>query len=176
MTFSRRTIVTPATIRLFGMVFVLAGGGHAPVKADDKPVAKWEYRVVTKDQIAELGKKDLAAGLNKLGEEGWELVVIDGGYIFKRLKPQTEKEIADVKLRIAIINRDIEMQKDRLAWSVRMLRMGYLSQQAVLAEQERLTRIELVLERTTRELDKLVPPPKEPIPVAPPPTERKAEK
>jgi hypothetical protein len=144
--------------------------------ADDKPVSKWEYRVVAKEQVVELGKNDLAVGLNKLGNEGWELVVVDGGYIFKRPKAQNDREIADLKLRIAILNRDIEMQKERLAWSSRMLKMGYLSNQAVNAEQERLERFELVLEKMNKDLDKLTAPPMEPIPVAPPPKERKVEK
>src|SRR5262249_25272463 len=41
--------------------------------------SKWEYRVLTKEQLAELGKKNLAAGLNKIGEEGWELVTVQSG-------------------------------------------------------------------------------------------------
>lgn len=53
--------------------------------------ATWEYKALVKSQITELGKTDLGAGLNALGDEGWELVAVDAGkgqatYIFKRAK------------------------------------------------------------------------------------------
>jgi hypothetical protein len=35
---------------------------------------RWQYKVVSEADILKLGKDDLAAGLNKLGEDGWELV------------------------------------------------------------------------------------------------------
>jgi len=163
--------------RPFDLVLLVAFTFPVPVVlAEDKPIPRWEYRVVTKDQVVELGKNDLAAGLNKLGNEGWELVVVDGGYIFKRSKVQYDKEIADLKLRIAILNRDIEMQKDRVAWSSRMLKMGYVSPPAVVAEKERLERYELILEKLNKDLDRMSAPPIEPIPLAPQPKERKTEK
>jgi hypothetical protein len=169
--------MTIALTRHFSIaLFAVLVGLGLVASADDKPLAKWEYRVVTKDQVAEIGKNDLAAGLNKLGSEGWELVVVDGGYIFKRPKLQNDRDIADLKLKIAILNRDIEMQKERVAWSNRMLKMGYMSNQAAAAEQERLERFELVLEKMTKDLDKLTVPPIEPIPLAPLPKERKADK
>jgi Bacterial type II/III secretion system short domain len=40
------------------------------------PGPKWEYKVLTKGEIAELANKDFAAGLNKLGDEGWELIAV----------------------------------------------------------------------------------------------------
>jgi Bacterial type II/III secretion system short domain len=52
----------------------------------------WEYKTLLKSQITELGKTDLGAGLNALGDEGWELVAVDrpekgtATYIFKRVK------------------------------------------------------------------------------------------
>jgi hypothetical protein len=39
-------------------------------------LVKWEYRVLTDDEISKLGKSKLEAGLNELGKEGWELVGI----------------------------------------------------------------------------------------------------
>jgi hypothetical protein len=159
--------VTTTTIRLFCVAMLASIGWQVPsLSADDKPVSKWEYRVLSRDQLVELGKNDLAAGLNKLGNEGWELAVVDGAYIFKRPKAQHEKEIAELKLRIAVLNSDIEMQKDRLAWTSRMFKMGYLSKQAVVAEQTRLENLELVLEKMNRDLERLVSPPIEPIPRA----------
>ena len=41
------------------------------------PAVKWDYSVQTKDEIAKLGGGQLRAGLNKLGEEGWELVSVE---------------------------------------------------------------------------------------------------
>src|SRR5438128_2347809 len=49
---------------------------------------KWEYRILTKEQIIELGKKDLAAGLNQLGDQGWELAAVETAFIFKRSRPR----------------------------------------------------------------------------------------
>jgi hypothetical protein len=59
---------------------------------------QWEYAVHDKDALAKLGGGDVAAGLNKLGDEGWELVAVDAhefasrrgrgveDFYFKRLK------------------------------------------------------------------------------------------
>ena len=53
-----------------------AAAAPVPEKAVS-PGPKWEYKVLTKDEIAGLSDKDFAAGLNKLGEEGWELVAVE---------------------------------------------------------------------------------------------------
>ena len=166
------------TIRRFFYIAVLAitGPNLSTAFAEDKPILKWEYRLLSKDQLLELGKNDLAAGLNKLGSEGWELTVVDGGYIFKRPKPQYDREIAELKLRISVLRSDIEMQKERLAWANRMGKMGYMPMVQVAAEQDRMERMELVLEKAKKDLEGLVAPPAEPIPVAPLPKERKPEK
>jgi hypothetical protein len=69
------------------------GGGKGGFKSSR---LKWEYQVLTRDKIG-LSGKELSAGMNKLGEEGWELVAIHppvtiGGtktqpeYYFKRTK------------------------------------------------------------------------------------------
>jgi len=53
---------------------------------------KWECKVMTELDVLKLGKDNLAAGLNSLGEEGWELItrVVEGDnarqFIFKRPK------------------------------------------------------------------------------------------
>jgi hypothetical protein len=71
-----------------------------PSGAAGQPAAtrvKWEYKVLSTSAIEKLGGEDgMAAGLNKLGEDGWELVAIDPGhvpppvklprYVFKRPK------------------------------------------------------------------------------------------
>ena len=53
------------------------------------PRPRWEYKVVPEADILKLGKEgqDLVAGLNKLGEENWELVGIEKTrFFFKRQK------------------------------------------------------------------------------------------
>ena len=69
-------------IRVVIALLVLAFGTVTitTLEAQDRPggAGKWEYRLLSKDRILELGKQDLVAGLNKLGQEGWELAGIDG--------------------------------------------------------------------------------------------------
>jgi hypothetical protein len=49
---------------------------------------KWEYKLVT-----DIECKKAAGELNKLGEEGWELIAIDFPYhYFKRPKVEAEEE------------------------------------------------------------------------------------
>jgi hypothetical protein len=162
-------------VRGLAIVFALGLNIHSS-HADDKPVITWEYRVVTKDQVIALGKNDLSVGLNKLGTDGWELVVIDGSYIFKRPKVQHDKEIAELKLTISLLLRDQEQQKERLAWSQRMLKKGFIGEAGVAAERIRLERYELALEKSQKELESLTAPPKEPMPLPPQPTEGKSKK
>lgn len=99
---------------------------------------RWEYRVLTKAKLLELGKNDLAAGLNQLGEEGWELVAVDRDftYIFKRPKDQLGKQIEDVKGQIALIEADVESLKDRVSWAERMAKKGFMTEQQVQAAQQ----------------------------------------
>ncbi len=63
-----------------GLLALCAGHGlaEAPAPAEKAAPAftgpKWEYKALSRDEIAELGKNDITAGLNKLGDEGWEMV------------------------------------------------------------------------------------------------------
>jgi hypothetical protein len=63
-----------------GLLALCAGHGlaEAPAPAEKAAPAfsgpKWEYKALTREEITELGQKDLTAGLNKLGDEGWEMV------------------------------------------------------------------------------------------------------
>jgi hypothetical protein len=155
-------------------VTVLAAGATWPAstRADEtrpNAVTAWEYRVVSKDQLLEWGKKDLAAGLNKLGNEGWELVVVDGGYIFKRPKEQLQRAAAEVKRRIALIESDVEAWKERVAWAERMVKRGYMTERQVNSERLRLREAESALESARDELKALPaeaqrPPEKLPMP------------
>src|ERR1700693_3625381 len=105
-----------------------------PVESRPDSAAKWEYQVLSKEQVIGPAKKDLAAGLNRLGSEGWELAAIDGAYIFKRPKEPGRQLTEHLKRAIPLIEADISLLKDRVGWAERMLRKGYLSQRQVEAE------------------------------------------
>jgi hypothetical protein len=61
-----------------GLLCLCVGHGLAeappPAEKTAPAVVKWEYRTLTRTAIADLANKDFAAGLNKLGDEGWEMV------------------------------------------------------------------------------------------------------
>jgi hypothetical protein len=76
---------------------------------------RWEYRVLTKEQLLDQGKKELTAALNSLGDEGWELVTAEPVYIFKRSRGRGQTQVEDLKRRLALAESDVEMQKDRVA-------------------------------------------------------------
>jgi len=119
----------------------------------------WEYRVLTKAQVMELGMQDLAAGLNRLGDEGWELAAVDSGYIFKR--PRLQRTLAEKKQQVAVAEADLEAKKDRVAWAERMVKKGLLSETQLQAERARLDQAQMTLERATRDLkSQLLPEPK----------------
>jgi hypothetical protein len=141
----------------------------AEAKPDTAP--RWEYRVLTKEQMLDLGKKDLATGLNKLGDEGWELVAVEPAFIFKRPKGQIQKQAADLKSLIDLLETDVDALRDRVAWAERMAKKGFMSANQVQAERTELHRAELALDKARRDLKILVPEPKEPAE-----KERKPEK
>ena len=88
-------------------IAVMGSGSCRVLAAEPKAeaVLRWEYRVFTKQQILDLGNKDLAAGLNKLGDEGWELAGIDGQYIFKRFKGPSGVQTEELRRRSCSPNR-----------------------------------------------------------------------
>jgi hypothetical protein len=51
-------------------------GGPAPAGAETARTT-WEQSVLTKEGVGKAGKGDCQAGLNALGEEGWELVSLE---------------------------------------------------------------------------------------------------
>jgi hypothetical protein len=121
----------------------------------------WEYRVLSKEQVIDLGKKDLAAGLNQLGGEGWELAAIDGVYIFKRATGRNLGQAEEIKTIIALLESDVESFQDRVAWCERMVKKGFMTEPQLRKEREALTRTEAALERARRELATLPVDPKE---------------
>ena len=91
--------------------FALLVFAAAVSAAEPKPavVYQWEYRVLSEEQVIALGKKDLTAGLNQLGDEGWELVTAGAHYIFKRPKDLAQKQAAEIKTRIGIAEADVQV-------------------------------------------------------------------
>ena len=68
----RNVIVIALALIALGTVTCLA---EAPAgKAAGRP--QWEYQTLSRVKVTELGKNDFAAGLNKLGDDGWELVAV----------------------------------------------------------------------------------------------------
>jgi hypothetical protein len=120
----------------------LAGGAPpaaaAPPEGPPDAAPRWEYRVLTHDQVIDLGKKDLAAGLNRLGDDGWELAAVDGAYIFKRPKGRRGEQVADARRRLALLEADVAGWQERVAWAQRMARKGFLSDRQLDAEELRL--------------------------------------
>lgn len=90
------------TILVFGVAIIADRGAEAiAVPAPTTTPYKWEYRALTEVELIALTEaKTVEAGLNKLGEEGWELAGIRSSgdstiaakknpqslYCFKRLK------------------------------------------------------------------------------------------
>jgi hypothetical protein len=92
----RNLIVIALALGGLGAVTCLA---EAPAgKAASRP--QWEYKTVTGDGLVELGKNE-QGGLNKLGDDGWELVAVTPGqgftkvaYYFKRPKAVDKRPAA----------------------------------------------------------------------------------
>lgn len=59
---------------------------------------KWEYRVLDWEEIASAARREEL--FNKLGLEGWELVMVtdDYAYIFKRPKADQPQKLPPIKL------------------------------------------------------------------------------
>jgi hypothetical protein len=135
------------------LVVWIVSGAPCSTRAEEPkaaPLVRWDYRVVTKEQLLELGNKDLVAGLNNLGDEGWELAAVDGVYIFKR--PIRSLTLEEVRQWVFVAQGDVEAWKDRVAWSERMVRKGYLNERRVEDERRQLHAAEFVLERAQKTL------------------------
>ncbi len=128
-------------------------------RGEDKPDVspKWEYRVLTKNQVLELGKNDLAAGLDKLGAEGWELAAVEPQYIFKRAKGPDRRSEQELKRVIAVAESDAQAWKDRVTWAERMVKKGYITERQLQAEREQLLRVEVLLDTARKALRDLRP-------------------
>ena len=145
-----KTIPLGFVFLVFGIVSTGSQGTALAAEPRSEALTRWEYRVVTKEQLLELGKKDLAAGLNKLGDEGWELVAIEPAFIFKR--PNQSQRIEEVKRRLVVAESILEAWKDRVSWSERMVKKGFMTEKQLLYEQARLQAAELTLEKARQDL------------------------
>ena len=138
-------------VKLLAIAFVGDISQLAARSAESLP--QWEYQVLTKAQILDVGKKDFAAGLNKLGDEGWELAAFDNAYIFKRPKVQQLAEV--LKLRLKLAESDVEQQKDRVQWAERMVKKGFLAVNQLKDEIRFLKELEIILEQADAEVKRL---------------------
>lgn len=90
----KRTSAVLLCLSLLSIAGVLFTSNHSPTQPPiAKKVTQWEYKfVLGLDLIDDKDKgvdylESAVKGLNKLGDEGWELAAKDGThYIFKRLK------------------------------------------------------------------------------------------
>jgi hypothetical protein len=143
------------------IIATVAGVGTLRVGAQPDTGLRWEYRVLSKDEILGAGNKDLAAGLNRLGDQGWELAAVDGAYIFKRLRSWRTVQIAALKAQLQLAEAELEMRRERTAWSERMQRKGFLSETRLEGERAALANAELTLEQARKALESvLLPEPK----------------
>jgi hypothetical protein len=137
---------------------------------------KWEYRILTREQVAELGKNDVKAGLNILGEEGWQLAAVEAAFIpekdskasaksaqFYLMRPKEPigAQREEAQKRIAMAKADLAQWEDRVAWCVRMAKKGYLTEAQVQADTARLMQAKAALDKAERELNQEPVPQKE---------------
>jgi hypothetical protein len=143
-------------------LIVFAVAGTAPAAAQSDATVRWDYRILSKVELLELGKQDLAAGLNHLGAQGWELAAIDTVYIFKR--PQRLVQVEALKQRCQLAESDAAQWKERVMWAERMVRKGLLSANQLEANKAQLSAAEIALDLARRDLDRylLVAPKEEP--------------
>jgi hypothetical protein len=141
----RRTAFTCAVViaACAAVQAATAGGPGVPLK--------WEYRVLTREQLLKLGNADLPAGLNRLGGEGWELAAVEqpGVFYFKRpaLPAPTPDRVDELKARLSLAESEVEMLKDRTSWAERMVKRGFISQEQLQADRARLQAAQIQLER-----------------------------
>jgi len=130
------------------------------MEVDAQRQIQWEYRVLTKDQLLNAGKKDLAAALNRLGSQGWELVAIETAlapstFYFKRPRQSLAEQIEDYKARVAGLELAVALARDRADWAERMTRKGNGSESNLTVANQQLKFAELALERARKRLSVL---------------------
>jgi hypothetical protein len=89
--------MTRTVLAYFGVGVLIAGSWLAGSSAQENAgQRRWEYRVVGYDQVQKLSGegKNLTIGLNKLGQDGWELAAADGLSVEAQLNETTDPNIA----------------------------------------------------------------------------------
>lgn len=144
--------VKPVTF--FLLLLALSSGAWQVnlLSAEESPdaVVKWEYRVLTEPEVLAIGKHDFTAGLNTLGEQGWELIAIDVTNIFKR--PTQQRNIKNLEAQVAAVKAKLAMQRNRVVRSQLMADKGYQSQKEFEAERHWLKVLEIDLATAQQEL------------------------
>ena len=157
-----------------GFVLLAIGAGSGTWQppalfAEEMPraVPKWEYRVLTKDQVIDLGKKDLTAGLNRLGDESWELVAIEPAqaaergsglapkpaqFYFKRPARLTVKQLEVLKKLVQSAELNVTMWMEWVARMENMARSGYYTKRELQLDKDQLKAAETVLEKARKDL------------------------
>jgi hypothetical protein len=175
----RRITMKPVSI---GFILLAVGVLGGPVQvavlgaeARSSGLPKWEYRVLTKDEVLKLGQKDLTAGLNKLGDAGWELVTVESDaqepgsraaqksaqFYFKRPANLIEKQAETVKERIRRAEFTVTSWMEEVARAERLLTRGFISKKDLQAVKDQLKEAETALDEARTELKKLAPDSKE---------------
>jgi hypothetical protein len=164
--------------------FILLGAGvlGGPVQvavlgAEARPsgLPKWEYHVLAKDEVLKLGQKDLTAGLNKLGDAGWELVAVESDaqeaafgaaqksarFYFKRPANLIEKQAEALKERIRRAEFTVTSWMEEAVRAERLLTRGFISKKELQAVKDQLKEAETALDEARTELKNLAPDSKE---------------
>jgi hypothetical protein len=87
-----RLTVGSFILLLVVLALAIAITSHTHAQAAPGPKVTWEYAVITSSRLQELGAereaiKSMTVALNKLGEDGWELVAVEPGHPPDRLNP-----------------------------------------------------------------------------------------
>lgn len=146
----RRAVPTSFVFLLLLPGACMAQAATSAAESRTDTARKWEYRVLTKEQLPDTPARDLAAALNKLGDEGWELVTAGSTYIFKR--PKSSRIAETARQQVNFFENEVQMWKDRVAWSKRMARKGFASENQVQLEEAMLKEAQSFLERANEEL------------------------
>jgi hypothetical protein len=156
------------------VLFLLGAAAGTSLAAEPGPgptpagPAKWEYRILTREQVAKLGKNDVVAGLNRLGKDGWELVAVEpalapakgaGAVQFYLKRPRDDRRARreEAQDRVDAARAYLAMWQERSAWSERMVRKGLLTEAQAGADKARVAQAALALDRAERELRRFIP-------------------
>jgi hypothetical protein len=156
------------------LVFLALGAGSAGwqlpawfAEEMSRALPKWEYKVLTKEEVVDLGKNDLTAGLNKLGDESWELVAIETAQVaeprsrlapkrvhfyFKRPAKLAAKQRDALKNLVQSAELNVTMWMEWVARMENMTRSGYYTKRELQFDRDQLKAAEAALENARKQL------------------------